>query len=166
MVPPDAGSRGLRAGRPRLGGREVAPIPARSSPAVSKKRVLFVCIGNSCRSQMAEGFVRAYGVDVISPRSSGVSPATMIAPLTKQVLGERNIDISHNFPKAFDGTNREAFELVVNMTGGPLALRGAKVINWNVPDPIGQKEAIYREVASLIEALVMRLILDVRNGIL
>ena len=140
-----------------------------SGPSASAKpnlrRVLFVCIGNSCRSQMAEAFVRAYGKDVISPRSSGVSPATMIAPLTKQVLAERNIDISHNFPKAFDSTNREAFELVINMTGGPLALRGAKVINWNVPDPIGQKEVVYREVANLIEALVMRLILDIRTGV-
>ena len=138
------------------------------SPAVvakpQLKRVLFVCIGNSCRSQMAEAFARAYGMDVLSPRSSGVSPATGIAPLTKQVLAQRNIDIGNSFPKAFDSTNREAFELVINLTGGHLALRGAKVITWNIPDPIGQKEAVYQEVASLLEGLVMRLILEIRNG--
>ena len=44
------------------------------------KRVLFVCIGNSCRSQMAEGFARAYGSDVMAVASAGLSPATRIAP--------------------------------------------------------------------------------------
>ena len=44
-----------------------------------KTRVLFICIGNSCRSQMAEGFARRYGDDVILPASAGLSPAFMIA---------------------------------------------------------------------------------------
>ena len=50
--------------------------PARTTP-VAKKRVLFVCIGNSCRSQMAEAFARAYGADIMEVQSAGVSPATM-----------------------------------------------------------------------------------------
>src|SRR5579871_1009678 len=106
MVPPG----GIRGGRPRLRGEakprvdavpraEAATIgkaaPAgeaatRSAPdpAAAKKRVLFLCIGNSCRSQMAEGFARAYGSDVMTPLSAGLSPAPIVAPLTKLTLAE------------------------------------------------------------------------------
>src|SRR5207247_11062919 len=93
MVPPG----GIRGGRPRLRGGP--PRAARTPRAPVKKRVLFVCIGNSCRSQMAEGFARAYGSDGMVARSAGLSPATVIAPLTRQVLAETNIRIEDNFPK-------------------------------------------------------------------
>src|SRR5437016_12534018 len=93
MVPPG----GIRGGRPRLRGGP--PRAARTPRAPVKKRVLFVCIGNSCRSQMVEGFARAYGSDVMVARSAGLSPATVIAPLTRQVLAERNIRIDDHFPK-------------------------------------------------------------------
>ena len=52
------------------------------------KRVLFVCIGNSCRSQMAEAFARAYGRDVVAPASAGVYPANVIAPDTMRAMAE------------------------------------------------------------------------------
>jgi arsenate reductase len=129
-----------------------------------KKRVLFVCIGNSCRSQMAEGFAKAYGADVIAARSAGLSPATMIAPLTKQILEEHNVRIDDHFPKGLDIAAREPVDLLVNMSGRSLNLPGAQVIEWRVQDPIGLKDTVYREVASQIEGLVMRLILELRGG--
>ena len=70
-------------------------------PAAAKKRVLFVCIGNSCRSQMAEAFARAYGADIMEAQSAGVNPATYIAPLTRQTLGERNLISTPISPKAW-----------------------------------------------------------------
>ncbi|MEQ1886588.1 MAG: hypothetical protein ABL967_16100 [Bryobacteraceae bacterium] len=140
-------------------GAQGAPLTA-----PSKVRVLFVCIGNSCRSQMAEGFAKAYGADILSVRSAGLSPATIIAPLTKQVLGEHNIQIDDHFPKGMEIAMREPVDLVVNMSGHPLHLRGMRVIEWRVQDPIGLKESVYRAVASQIESLVMRLILDLRNS--
>jgi arsenate reductase len=135
-----------------------------AAPKAAKKRVLFVCIGNSCRSQMAEAFARAYGSDVLEIRSAGLSPATLIAPLTKQILSEHNLDIEDHFPKGMDWVAKEHFDVLVNMSGKPVSLPGAQVFNWLVEDPIGKSDAVYRTVAGQIERLVMRLILDIRNN--
>src|SRR5580692_5662370 len=92
--------------------------PARSSKSVSsKKRVLFVCIGNSCRSQMAEAFARVYGRDVMDPQSAGLTPAVIIAPLTRQILSEKNVTVGDQFPKGLDMVARLPFDIVVNMSG-------------------------------------------------
>jgi len=141
------------------GRAQVAP-PPESIPA--KKRVLFVCIGNSCRSQMAEAFARAYGGDILDVQSAGVSPATYIAPLTKQTLGERNLTIDDHFPKGLDHVRHQHFDVAINMSGMPVGLPGARVIEWTVPDPIGHTAAYYRSVATQLEGLVMRLILELR----
>jgi len=144
---------------------KIAPTkPAPTQLLAARKRVLFVCIGNSCRSQMAEAFAQAYGADIIEAQSAGVSPATYIAPLTKQTLGERNLNIDDHFPKSVDTMRRQAFDVVVNMSGVPLSLPGAHLIDWVVPDPIGQSEAYYRTVATQIEGLVMRLIMELRTS--
>jgi arsenate reductase len=169
MVPGGGGRQGgIRGGRPRLlGPRKIDPAAASQDPkkgAPSKKRVLFVCIGNSCRSQMAEAFARAYGSDIMLARSAGISPALTIQPLTKQVLALRNLSVDDHFPKGMETVREEPFDLVVNMSGFPVGLPGARAVAWNVPDPVGEEEAIYREVADLIEILVMRLILELRNG--
>ncbi|HKS96927.1 MAG TPA: ArsC family transcriptional regulator [Terriglobia bacterium] len=124
---------------------------------------MFLCIGNSCRSQMAEAFARAYGSDVMTVESAGLSPATIIAPLTKQVLAERNLNIDSHFPKGLEVAARESFDLVVNMSGQPVKLLQARVVDWPVRDPIGQSEAVYRGVVQQIESLVMGLILSLRN---
>jgi len=131
--------------------------------AQTKRRVLFVCIGNSCRSQMAEAFARAYGSDIMAAQSAGLSPATIIAPLTKQVLAERNLNIDDHFPKGVEVFAREPFDVVVNMSGHPLSLPNARMLTWPVRDPIGESEAVYRGVVQQIEGLVMGLILNLRN---
>lgn len=169
MVSGDSGKPGgIRGGRPRLlGPRRIDPAAASQSPkkaAPSQKRVLFVCLGNSCRSQMAEAFARAYGSDVVVARSAGVSPAMIIQPLTKQVLAERNLSVDGQFPKGMEISREEPFDLVVNMSGFPVLVPGARLVAWPVPDPIGQEETAYRTVASQIEALVMQLILELRKA--
>ena len=132
-----------------------------------RKRVLFVCIGNSCRSQMAEGFARAYGGDILIAASAGLSPASIVQPLTKQVLAERNIRIEDQFPKGMEILTHERFDLIVNMSGEKLPLAaGVPVRDWPVNDPIGQLEPVYKAVAGQIEALVMRLILELRSSTL
>jgi len=127
-------------------------------------KVLFVCIGNSCRSQMAEGFARAYGKDVIAAASAGFSPAMMVAPLTKKVMIEKNINLDGQFPKALTELGRESFDVVVNMSGiaFPRQFAGA-VREWKVDDPVSATEAVYRRVAAQIEGLVMKLILELRR---
>ena len=132
-------------------------------PTVTKKRVLFVCIGNSCRSQMAEAFARTYGSDVMEARSAGIAPATIIMPLTRQVLSEKNVSVDGQFPKSLEIIEREPFDLLVNMSGAKLGHASAQVIEWPVPDPVGQNEETYRAVAAEIERLVMGLILELRS---
>ena len=155
---------GIKGGRVRLGGR-VSPNRPAAPSRPEKKRVLFVCIGNSCRSQMAEGFARVYGSDVMEVRSAGLSPATIIAPLTRQVLGEKNISIEDHFPKGIGMVAGESFDIVVNLSGAPIAVPAGRMIDWPVPDPIGHKPEVYRTVASRIEGLVMRLILELRAAL-
>jgi len=111
---------------------------------------------------MAEAFARAYGADIMEVRSAGVEPATHVSPLTKQILAERNLNIDDQFPKSLEILN-EPFDFLINMSGYTVSLPNARVLTWVVPDPIGQKEDVYRAVASQIEGLVMRLILDLRS---
>ena len=129
-----------------------------------KKRVLFLCIGNACRSQMAEGFARAYGSDVIDPCSAGLGPAPAVPEQTIQTMQEKNIDLSAAYPKGVDGVERDGIDLIVNLTGNrlPSAIR-TPVEDWDVRDPIGESEKVYRQVRDDIEGRVMRLILAFRG---
>jgi arsenate reductase len=132
---------------------------------VAKKSVLFVCVGNACRSQMAEGFARVYGSDVIAPASAGLSPAMSLPPLTRAVMLEKNIAIDDQFPKDINMWNGVKFDIVVNLSGYPLPSKIAPRWRlWNIADPIGLNEGIYRQVRDQIETLVMQLILEVRTG--
>ena len=156
-------TRGIRGGRPRMGGdRRPKPPVARS--ATAKKRVLFVCIGNACRSQMAEAFGRAYGSDVLIVKSAGLAPASGVPPLTRQMLSEKNVPSEGQFPKGLESVVGEPFDVVINLSGQrlPAATGTARLIDWNVRDPIGESEDVYRAVAAQIEGLVMRLILELR----
>ena len=161
MVPP----RGIRGGRPRLRG-DASPRPQGQQPqgTDAKKQVLFVCIGNSCRSQMAEAIAKTYGSDVLTAHSAGLSPAMIIQPQTIQVLLERNVRTDGQFPKNLEVVLQQPFDVVVNMSGQRLQVPGARVIEWPVQDPIGLSETVYRNVATQIEGLVMRLILDLRGS--
>jgi arsenate reductase (thioredoxin) len=140
------------------------PRPVAAPEPASKKRVLFVCIGNSCRSQMAEAFARAYGADVIEARSAGVAPASVIMPQTRRVLHEKNVRSDGQFPKGLELVSREPFDLVINMSGRKLESSAGKIVDWPVKDPIGQTDEVYRAVAAEIESLVMRLILELRSA--
>ena len=113
---------------------------------------------------MAEGFARAYGADVIHPLSAGLSPAVWVEPLTRQVMLEKNIDIGDAFPKSVDIAVRSGVDLIVNMSGHKLPARNSMPVeDWDVLDPIGRSEEVYREVRDQIEQRVMRLILEMRK---
>lgn len=132
-----------------------------------KKRVLFVCIGNSCRSQMAEWFARTYGADVMVPLSAGLDPALSVAPMTKQVMAEKGIMLVDPFPKAIVEFDPANVDVIVNISGRglPKAYREKEVITWTVEDPIGKKQAVYEQVRDQLEGLVMRLILELRGPV-
>jgi arsenate reductase len=183
MVPPGDDVGGIRGSRPRLRG-DAKPKTAATSPAIwsaltksaqpeaaaapapapipEKKRVLFVCIGNSCRSQMAEAFARAYGSDALWVQSAGLGPAPVVAPMTRKILQEKGVRSDDQFPKGIDMMSREKFDLVINMSGRGFTFPCGEMVEWVVRDPIGESAGIYRAVADQIEGLVMRLILDAR----
>jgi arsenate reductase len=113
---------------------------------------------------MAEGFAKRYGSDVLEPASAGLSPASVVQPLTKKVMEAKNIKIDHQFPKDLGSIQVAKFDLIVNMSGTKLPGRlPMDVREWTVEDPIGRSEEIYTEVCDQIEHLVMRLILDLRR---
>jgi arsenate reductase len=128
-------------------------------------RILFVCVGNSCRSQMAEGFARAYGSGVWEVESVGLMPATGIAPLTREVMEEKKVSLADHFPKGLDEVKVPQFDLVINLSGFELPeMVKVPVREWQVRDPIGQGPNVYRKVRDQIEGLVVELLREVRVG--
>ena len=129
-----------------------------------KKRVLFVCIGNACRSQMAEGFARAYGSDVMIAASAGLMPAFKVPAHTIRAMDEKNIDLRDHFPKALRHLGRAEFDLVVNMSGFflPSEFKEWRVVDWEVADPVQMEYEEHCAVRDMIESLVMKLVLELR----
>ena len=129
---------------------------------MSAKRVMFVCVGNACRSQMAEGFANAYGTDVMQPESAGLQAAMRVPDETVRAMAEKNIDISAHFPKPLLNSTRDDFDIVVNLSGYPIPIHPQARV-WKVNDPIGGTVEQYRAVRDQIEQLVMKLILELRR---
>ncbi len=80
----------------------------------SKTRVLFVCTGNSCRSQMAEGLLRCLGVGDFEVHSAGIQPWTL-HPLAVRAMAERGIDISRQYSKSVEQYRDQSFEYVITV---------------------------------------------------
>lgn len=133
-------------------------------PVLRPLRVLFVCIGNAYRSQMAEAFARRLGGNLLVAESAGLSPVYALPESTSRVMQEKGIDISDQYPKPVISLDVKSYDMVVNMTGLSIpSLTSAVTRNWDVPDPVGQPEAILREVRDEIESLVMGLVLEIRR---
>lgn len=134
---------------------------------MKKLRVLFVCIGNACRSQMAEGFARHLGADVVEVSSAGMMPMGSVPALTRKVMLEREIPIDEQYPKGVEIFQRAEFDLVINMSGIelPKGLK-EKERQWVVADPYGRSDGAYRQVRDELEGRVRELLEQIRaaNG--
>jgi arsenate reductase len=134
---------------------------------MSKKKVLFLCTGNSCRSQMAEGWARTLKADVIDPYSAGVEPHGMNASAVK-VMGEAGVDISGHTSKHLNDLRHVQFDYVVTVCDHahescPLFPGATKVVHVGFDDPPrlakqarDEAEAMghYRRVRDEIKAFV------------
>ena len=130
-----------------------------------RKSVLFVCIGNSCRSQMAEAFARRYGSDVMVASSGGLAPASIVSPMTRKVmLDYKGIALDDHYPKLLFDSPGAPFDLVVNISGAPLppGFPCASSRDWAVRDPVMDPEPLHLKVVEQIEGLVQNLILELR----
>jgi len=128
-----------------------------------KIKILFVCIGNMCRSQMAEGFARSIGGDMVEVYSAGTAPTGMLSPEAVEVMREKGIDISGHYSKGIDEVPLDEMDVVVSMgccSAGelcPLGFEGKKV-DWVVEDPIGKPIEFFRRVRDGIEEKVRSLL--------
>jgi arsenate reductase len=103
-------------------------------------RILFACVGNAGRSQMAEGFARAWGGPRVEARSGGSKPAGHLMPEAVQAMREAGIDISGHRSKGFDEAWIAGCDLVVTMGCGDdacPAFVGKRMVDWELPDPKG-----------------------------
>jgi arsenate reductase len=131
-----------------------------------KARVLFVCLGNAVRSQMAEGFARVYGRDVVVAASAGLTPAVNTDPAAIRVMADIGSSIAESFPKLFGPMLKMDFDLIVNISGRALPGKiTAPVIEWPVVDPVGGPEEEYRKTRDLLQRLTLHLVDEVRAQI-
>lgn len=129
---------------------------------MSLRRILFVCIGNAYRSQMAEGFLRQYGGHEWDVHSAGLSPVSYLPRETVLVMAEKGIDVSRQHPKSLNSLHGVSFDVVVNMSGTPLP-PVAGLVEWAVPDPVGEDVETLRRVRDEIEQRVQRLLIEQRT---
>ena len=126
------------------------------------KKVLFVCVENACRSQMAKGFFNTFTKDVIAD-GAGTQPAEEVNAVAVKVMKEKNIDISVFVPKMLSFSMNNEFDFIVTMgciDGCPITPRN-KTIEWNLEDPKGKDIGFYRRVRDQIESDVKKLINEV-----
>jgi protein-tyrosine-phosphatase len=101
---------------------------------------------------------------VLLPASAGLTPASALPTDTVNAMAEKNIDMSAQFPKSFRQLRRAKFDLVINMSGFSIPWEnGVPTEEWPVPDPVVMTYEEHCQVRDLIEALVMKLILDLRR---
>ncbi len=121
-------------------------------------RVLFICIGNSCRSQMAEGFARHHYSELMEVSSAGLYPASIVQPETIAVMAEKGISLEGQSPKPISAVDWKSMDVVVNMSGMPVlqAMPGFEGLNlmWLVQDPVGRSDKVYHKVRGRLEELV------------
>jgi arsenate reductase len=124
------------------------------------KKILFVCIENSCRSQMAEGWARFLGAGSVEPYSAGSKPPEEVNPAAIEVMKEAGIDISSNKPKGFTDLPVKKFDYVITMGCGDICpfVPADKHINWKIDDPKGKDMDFFRKVRDSIKNRVVNLI--------
>ena len=117
-------------------------------------RILFVCVGNSCRSQMAEGIARLHGHDA---HSAGTHPAEKISTHALTILEKMGHDTSSMRPKNLDQFNPGDFDLVISMGCGVQCPAIRLDDDWELEDPVGQSLEIFEKTAKEIERKIMLL---------
>jgi arsenate reductase (thioredoxin) len=131
--------------------------------AHAPKRVLFVCVENSNRSQMAEAFARIHGGGLVDAFSAGSRPSGRVNPRAVEAMREKGYDLAGHRPKGLEDLPPGEFDAVVGMGCGdegcalvPARRREA----WDIPDPREMPPEQFREVRDLIEDKVKTLLAD------
>ncbi len=138
-------------------------------------KVMFLCTGNTCRSQMAEGFARNLGKDLIEPHSAGLMPAGIVHPGAIAVMKESGMDITNQQSKGIDPELLQAMDIIVTLCGNaeascPMTPPGIRRVHWPIDDPVsaaGTEEEVmneFRKARSEINRRVAALIHSLAEG--
>ena len=124
--------------------------------------VLFLCVHNAGRSQMAAGFLRHLGQDRVRVLSGGSEPADTVNPAAVEAMAERDIDIAGARPQRWSDADLEATDVVVTMGCGDTCpvLPGKRYVDWELEDPAGKGVEAVRPIRDDIERRVRALMLE------
>lgn len=128
------------------------------------KKVLFVCVENSCRSQIAEAFAKIHGKDKIEAYSSGSKPSGIVNPKAIQSMKEVGYDLSNHDSKSLQEIPQVEYEYAITMgCGDECPLIKAKYRDdWQIPDPKHMEPEEFNKVRDIIEEKVKNLILNLK----
>ena len=128
-------------------------------------RIVFVCVENSNRSQLAQAFARIHGGAFVDAYSAGSRPSGHVNPRAKRLLSERGYDMHGHVSQSLDALPHMTFDVVIGMgcgdEGCPL-LKARRHEEWNIPDPRDADDARYSAIADMIEQKVQQLLASLR----
>jgi protein-tyrosine-phosphatase len=132
------------------------------------KKILFVCVENAGRSQMAEAFANHYGKEKLLASSAGIMLADRVNPLVVEAMKEKGIDISMNKPKLLTPAMAEGADKIITMGCSVEKICPApllkNVIDWELEDPKGKPLEKVREIRDEIEKKVLKLIAELQTA--
>ena len=125
--------------------------------------VLFVCVHNAGRSQMAAGYLQELGQGRVEVRSAGSAPAEQLNPIAVEAMAEEGIDITSAHPKILTPETVKTSDVVITMGCGDVCpiYPGKRYEDWELDDPAGQGIAAVRQIRDDIKARVQRLVSEV-----
>jgi arsenate reductase (thioredoxin) len=131
-----------------------------------KPSVLFVCVHNAGRSQMAAGWLRHLAGDTVEVRSAGSEPADQINPVAVEAMREVGIDITANVPRKLDYATAEASDVLITMGCGDVCpvFPGKRYLDWQLPDPQGKSLNEVRAIRDEIDRRVRTLVAELDGG--
>ena len=133
------------------------------------KKILFVCVENAGRSQMAEAFFRKYMPKGFEAMSAGTKPSAQVNPIVSQAMNELGIDIENQTPKPISQQIISESEKAINMgcidKESCPALFMKDIIDWQIPDPKGKSIEEVRKIRDQIKTKVMILIKSLEENI-
>ncbi|MER6731002.1 arsenate reductase ArsC [Streptomyces puniciscabiei] len=136
-----------------------------NTPA-ERPSVLFVCVHNAGRSQMAAAFLTHHAGDRVQVRSAGSAPADTVNPAVVEAMAEAGIDISAEVPKVLTVEAVQASDVVITMGCGDTCpvFPGKRYLDWALPDPAGQGVDAVRPIRDEIEKLIHGLLDEIASA--
>jgi arsenate reductase (thioredoxin) len=131
-----------------------------AQPGLARPAVLFVCVHNAGRSQMAAGFLEQLAGDRVEVLSAGSEPAQQVNPAAVQAMAEKGIDLSRKHPKVISESAVRRADVVITMGCGDACpfYAGKRYEDWELEDPAGKDLETIRRVRDQIERQVRQLV--------